>query len=103
MIYLANIRGVFGSRGSLEQAGGHGRWVFLDQLPEAGGGMSGSWIRGLALFPRRQVELLRSPAGKKGGDVSNRHILTHDDRTDRVYLANRDMAAVLAMVTTLDM
>lgn len=42
--YLANIGRVLGSGGSLEQAGGDGQWVFLDQLPEAGGEMSGSWI-----------------------------------------------------------
>lgn len=70
LCYLANIGRVFGSSGSLEQAGGDGRRVFLDQLPEAGGEMSGSWIRSLAFFPRRQVELLGSPTGKKGGDMS---------------------------------
>lgn len=42
--YLANIGRVLGSGGSLEQAGGDRQWVFLDQLPEAGGEMSGSWI-----------------------------------------------------------
>lgn len=68
--YLANVGRVLGSGGSLEQAGGDGQWVFLDQLPEAGGEMSGSWIWSLALFPRRQVELLGGPAGRTGGGVS---------------------------------
>lgn len=66
MVYLANTGRVFGPRGSLEQAGGDGRWAFLDHLPEAGGVMSGRWIRSLAFFPRRQVELLGCPAGEEG-------------------------------------
>lgn len=70
-VYLANIGRVFGSSGSLEQAGGDGRWAFLDQLPEAGGVMSGSRIGRLAFPPGRQVELLGSPAGRKGADVSH--------------------------------
>lgn len=67
--YLANIWRVFGSSGSLQQAGGDGWWAFLDQLPEAGGEMSRSRIGSLAFFPQCQVELLCSPAGKKGGQV----------------------------------
>lgn len=122
MVYLANIGRVFGSSGSLEQAGGDGRWVFLDQLPEAGGEMSGSWIRSLAFFPQCQAELLGCPTGKKGGGVSYHsnlwrnqyrhaadktsfytHQLLFYYRYRYVYLAKRDIAAVLAMVTTLDM
>lgn len=66
---LANVGRVFASSGSLEQAGGHRRWVFLDDLSEAGGVVGGSWIRSLALFPQRQVELLSRPARTEGGVV----------------------------------
>lgn len=112
--YLANIGRVFGSSGSLEQAGGYRERVFLDQLPEAGGGMSRSRIRSLAFFPQCQIELLCGPTGKKG--------VTHDTaetygvswwrynvirellfRSRFIYLDKRDIAAVLAMFTTLDM
>lgn len=61
--HLAKVGRVFGPGGSLEQAGGDGRRVLLDQLPEAGGGMGGSRIRSLALLSGRQVELLGSSAG----------------------------------------
>lgn len=61
--HLAKVGRVFGPGGSLEQAGGDGRRVLLDQLPEAGGEMGGSWIRSLALLSGRQVELLGSSAG----------------------------------------
>lgn len=64
--HLANIGGVFGPSSSLEQAGGDGWWVFLDDLSEAGGGMGGSWIGRLVLFPQCQVELLSRPAGVGG-------------------------------------
>ena len=70
-MYLANIGRVLGSSGSLEQAGGDGRWAFLDQLSEAGGVMSGSRIGRLAFPPGRQVELLSSPAGREAADVSH--------------------------------
>lgn len=70
-LYLANTGGVFGSGGSLEQAGGDGRWGFLDDLPEAGGKISRSRITVLTLFPGCQVELLSGPVGRKrGGGVS---------------------------------
>lgn len=70
-VNLANIGRVFASSGSLEQAGGDRWWVFLDDLPEAGGVIGGSWIRSLALFPQCQVELLSCPAEKEGGGVSD--------------------------------
>lgn len=80
VVYLANTGRVFGSSGSLEQAGGDGRWAFLDQLPEAGGEMSGCWIRSLALFPRCQVELLGRPTGKNGcGESYHRNLWCSQD------------------------
>lgn len=70
-VYLANIGWVFGSGGSLEQAGGDRRRIFLDDLPEAGGEMRRGWISRLAFFPRCQVELLSSPAGKREGSMTH--------------------------------
>lgn len=64
-VYLANAGRVLGSSGSLQQAGGDGRWVFLDDFPEAGGELRGSWIRSMAPFPQCQAELLSCPTGKK--------------------------------------
>lgn len=64
--HLAKVGRVFGPGGSLEQAGGNGRRVPLDQLPEAGGEMGRSWIRSLALLSGRQVEFLGGSAeGRK--------------------------------------
>lgn len=64
--HLANVWRVFGPSGSLQKAGGDGWGAFLDQLPEAGAAMSGSHVGSLAFSPQCQVELLSSPAGKKG-------------------------------------
>lgn len=58
------------------QAGGDRRRVFLDDLPEAGGEMRGSWIGSLAPFPQCQVEFLGCPTGtEEGGGMSyNRNL-----------------------------
>lgn len=69
-VHLANIGRILGSSGSLQQAGGDGWWVFLDDFPEAGGELRGSWIRSLAFFPQCQAELLGRPTGRKSGSVS---------------------------------
>lgn len=72
--HLAKVGRVFGPGGSLEQAGGDGRRVLLDQLPEAGGGMGGSRIRSLALLSGRQVELLGSSAGGRQTECVRSHV-----------------------------
>lgn len=75
--HLAKVGRVFGPGGSLEQAGGDGRRVLLDQLPEAGGGMGGSRIRSLALLSGRQVELLCSSAGGRETECVRSHFFPH--------------------------
>lgn len=100
--YLANVWRVFGSSGSLQQAGGGGWGALLDQLPETGGEMSGSRVGGLAFFPQRQVELLRSPTGEERRSHQRTNTGVPICSPGPVYLARRDMAAVFAMFTTLD-